>query len=378
MFPTESPVKFGYNAVSEADRLNRLPPEDRFNYLFQEQSSYINHLAQDEAVSILYPYYLDDSADVFVSPTRNKETNVKYQIDFHERNGLFYEGLLLAAKRAQENPFNIVVLYSPTGKKLFDDTPTDDIEPSMLEFLKKPYTAGQLYFLFNDGDKINNVAVSINRDNNPWLNEISDNFNNLNKIENEEQRIFSYLITPVVIGDLDDFFQKRWRANNLIYTNKRKQQYFLNEVIYEIKETFAGKKRLPVNVYDATVSSLNSHEITAAVINRGYRLLLANFMEQNNLSVIELGGGCPGGTIRRSELLERSPLEVVSSFSSHFRFLKQGISDLIGKVSDNSDENSEGYLCKGCGHRIPWEKNVKDKIAWLRECPNCKTEIKCV
>lgn len=346
MLYSNSLINFGFNPSLEAQRLNSLPTHERSDYHHQQLESYINHLAKDEAVSILYKYWIDNNAQIYTSPYLSEVTNVKYQIDPHERNGLFYQGISSAIKIAKETPNNLVALYSPIGKRLFAETPVDDVDPDTLALLKKPYTDGQLYFLYYDGQKINNVAVGINSDKNPWLKRLSEDVGRINENQNGEARISEFLLTPLALGNLDEFFRfwirEGWKNDHLIYTNQSGKKYYLGDVILEMQKTFAGQKTQYVEVYNKTTEAMTKSQVTALSVRDGYLFVLKNFMRLNGLSTLPLGGGC-GGAVVNSSVLEEI-LGANSPFSSQFRALKQGKDGLLPKKDYKNDPN----LCK-CG-----------------------------
>ncbi|MBI2641267.1 hypothetical protein HYW87_01565 [Candidatus Roizmanbacteria bacterium] len=370
----------GFSSSREAERLSALHPSERGGYVRQQLESYINHLAKDKAVSILYRYWTGPNGDLFVLPSRSEATNVKNQIDFNERNGLFYEGILTAASLAQQHPHQLILLYSPTGKKLFDDTPTDSIDSEMLDFLKKPYTDGQLYFLYFDGEELRNVAVSINSDNHPWLSEISPEFDEINEIAGEEQRIYHFLSRPIVVGDRDAFFSRRWKENYLVYLNKRERMFFLDDVLKDMKATLAGKKRVDPRLEEylegaGTTGSRSKLPFTAEMVEESYLAVLKNFMIANNMARIVLGGGCGGDGIDLAEL-SRDPAALLSSISNHFRYLRQDVMSKLSFVPDElKNKDSDGYPCKNCGGIIPWEKEGSDPKTWRATCPYCPALI---
>lgn len=325
----ESLVHQGFRSAPEAARLNSLPVHERHDYFSQQLESYINHLAKDEAVSILYKYYLGKKF-LYTSPNLVESSNVKYQIDQNERKGLFYKGILSAVELAKNNKNNLVALYSPTGKKLFDNTPIESVDPEMLDFLNKPYRDGQLYFIYFDGEKINNVAVSINSDYNPWLKELSNNFSETNFVRDEEERISTLLLSPQLLGNVEQFFAKQIKNNHLIYINESGRKFYLEDVIFEIKKTFAGKKERHSRYFDKTIISLENLEFTSAMVMKGYKFALGNFMRENGITEVRLGGGCGGSTVSSSEVDDFSPkniFESMSTFSSTYRFLTQNKKD---------------------------------------------------
>lgn len=383
MYQLDSLSRFGFNPSPEARRLSLLPPGERVPYFKQQLESYINHLAKDEAVSILYKYWPGAQGKIFTSPSLAENSNVFYQVDPHERNGLFYQGILSAVELAKKNKNSLVLLYSPTGKKLFADTPIEAVDSDFLQFLQKPYQDGQLYFLYFDGKKINNVAVSINSDRNPWLYELAKKLPSINEIQTEEKRMSKFLSSPELIGDIDNFFafweENSWKNDLLIYTNQAGKQYFLCDVIAQMKQTFAGKKPLAVEHYDKTIDALVRWQITADSVQRGYFSALQNFMSANGLSQVALGGGCGGSVVTSSEASQ--VLGSNSSISSQFRYLRQDRSALSVQDAKN-DPNlcscgkpaTAHFHCPGkneqCQHPIIVGEGTT-------RCPSCGLQATC-
>jgi len=322
--------QFGVDHRSEARRLQQLSSHDRVLEYTQQRESYINHLALDEAVSILYRYHIGEDGNVFTHPSRREIFNLKYQIDPAERNGLMYEGALSAIQLAKEHPNRLVALYSPTGKKLFDKTPLSSVESSHLPFLLRPYKEGQLYFLYFDGKEINNVAVSIHEDNNPWLAEIAPYFTELNAVPDEEKRITGFLTSPALLDSVEDFFGRQWKNNGMVYRNVHGHSYYLDEVLKEMRETFAGRKKQMVNPYDQTIQAMENQIITEKMVINGYLTSVLRYMKEKNMTYIKFGGGCPGTESTLSEIEKILGLDRVkdvvglfSSFSSLFRYIRQ-------------------------------------------------------
>ena len=329
--------QYGFNPYNEVKSLQLLSPQERIIRFNQQRESYINHLLEDQAVSTLYKYWPDKNGNIFTSSSKNDRDNVIHQIDFNERNGLFYNGILQTVKQAVQNPGSLVALYSPTGKKLFNSTPVESIPKEKSKWLSEPYDIGQLYFLYFDGKKINNVAVSVNDNNNPWLMDLVSIFKEINQEKDEETRISLFLTTPVLLENIDQFLQRDWNDNYHIFKNVHGEDFFLDKVINDMRETFAGKKKLKTSIYyDQTVQSLQRSEITADIITQGYFSTIYNFMKERRLSKTKFGGGCPGDgaemsaveeilgyNVMRSITGENIFSKFVSPLSTSFRKIKQ-------------------------------------------------------
>lgn len=340
--------QFAFDPAAEAFRLNKLSPKQRIQELNQQIESHENHVRNDQAVSVLYTYWMDYDGEIYTSSEKKEINNVKNQIDFRERNGLFYEGLLLAAGLAQKNQNQLVLLYSPAGKKLFDDTPVDPMDPNELEVLKTPYDLGQLYFLYYDGNKLNNVAVSIDHDGNPWLQELFPILNKINSINNEELKIQSFLTNLQLVGHLESFFNRTWSHNHLIFENVKGRKFFLDEVLQTMRVVFAEKTKSEIKLDSKTIQALQKDEITPDDVIRAYLLPMYHDMRANNISFMRFGGGCAGTGTGTSELEEILGISSsISSFSSEFRQMRQN----SGKNSEKKWTYHEGE-CNLC-HKKP-------------------------
>lgn len=359
--------QYGVDHRAEARRLRQLLPNERVLEYTQQRESYINHLAQDEAVSILYRYYPADDGYVYTQPSRKEIFNLKYQIDPAERSGLMYDGALSAIRLAQEHPNRLVALYSPTGKKLLNQTPLSSVQPTHLPFLLRPYKEGQLYFLYFDGKDIRNVAISIHGDDNPWLSELSPHFIKLNSISDEEKRITGFLTTPIVLDNIEEFFDRQWNYDEIVYRNVHGHVFYLDEVLKEMRATFAGRKKQYINSLDQTIQAMENHMITEKMVLNGYLTSVLRYMKENNMVYIKFGGGCPGTESTVSEIEQilgldrvRDTVGLFSSFSSLFRYIRQ--------EPEKKWDYHDGY-CVVCD---PKEEKTKKKVGPCNICVDCE------
>lgn len=337
MLPSHCLERFGFNPQAEAVRLQKLSPEERVDEFIRQRESHLNHVAADFAVSNPYNYWLSKDGNLYSSPTEKEIYNVTNQVDKRERNGIFYDGILEAAHLAQKNPQTLIILYSPTGKKLFDSTPIYDIKQEELKFLKKPYDIGQLYFLYFGGNKIRNVAVSVNSNSNPWLLELAPEFKEFEKESDEETRIVNYLKHPINLGNIDVFFNKSHSNNHLVFKNVNQREFYLDEVLQEMRFVLSGKKKIVIDPGDKTIQALQRYEINAEIITQGYLYAVHEYMRKKNQTTITFGGGCSGTSASLSEIesilgFESIPKElsndfrlheITSSFSTAFRNIRQ-------------------------------------------------------
>ena len=381
--PGDSLQHYGFDPYSEVKNLQLLSPTERIKRFNQQRESYINHLLEDQVVSILYQYWPAENGNIFISSAKKARDNIIHQIDFNERNGLFYNGILQSVEQAIKYPGNLIALYSPTGKKLFNSTKAESVPEEKSKWLNEPYDIGQLYFLYFDGNKINNVAVSVNDDNNPWLMDLAPVFKRINQEPDEEKRISLFLTTPVLLENIDHFLQRDWNDNYHIFKNVHSEDFYLDKVINDMKEAFADKKKLKTPFYnDQTVQALYRPEITADVITQGYFSAIYNFMKEKELSTTKFGGGCPGDGAEMSAVEKILGYDVMQSIVTGRNIFMQNASSLSTSYRDlrqhKNDENSDEYgslkfhcpVCNG-EHVRPRHKLLSICPARGKEIPKC-------
>jgi len=355
--------QFGFDPHNESKRFNKLRPSERVREFIQQRESYVNHLIEDRAVSIPYSYWLNEG-QIFTSSSFEEIYNVKYQIDQAERNGTFYSGLIKAAALASDSPGELIVLYSPTGKKLFDNTIVEDISRERLDFLRKPYDNGQLYFMYFDGQKLNNVSISIDNDNNSWLLEMVPEISFLINNDQDEERIISSIVNmPLRLGGINDFFDRKWASNHLVYHNVHHQDFYLDQVLLEMKNILVGEKpTVTDSLNDRFIKFLEGQTITSQLITEGYLLALRNYMVSNEKETTTLGGSCGGEglslgeielILKLGDLLQTfrlpSPTELISSFSSAYRNIRQwDYHDGECRICNTKTEVGPCKICRKC------------------------------
>lgn len=372
--------QYGFDSFAEAKSLQLLSPQERIIRFNQQRESYVNHLLEDQAVSILYKYWPDEKGNIYISSGKKEEDNVIYQIDFNERNGLFYDGIFDSVDKAIKNPQSLVALYSPTGKKLFDNTPVESVPKEKTKWLNEPYNIGQLYFLYFDGKKINNIAVSVNDDNNPWLLEMTKEFGEINQEKNEEKRISLFLTTPMKLGNIDQFFERFWADNYHIFKNVHGEDFYLNKIIEDMKEAFIDKKKIKNPVYyDQTTEALHNSEITAEIITQGYLSTTYSFMKERGLSKTRFGGGCPGDGAEISEMEKILGYDIMRSITTETNMFTKSVSSLSSSYRNlrqhKNDESFDEYgslkfQCPVCNG-----EHIRPRHKLLEKCPVKGKEI---
>lgn len=367
------PEKFGFDPYAEAIRLNQLSPQDRTTEFTQQVISRENHVRDDEAVSILYKYWLSPDGDIYTSPNFKNINNVKNQINFGERNGLFYEGVLIAAQLAVQNPNQLVALYSPTGKKLFHDTSLEGRTQNEIGFLRKPYDLGQLYFMYYDGTKLNNIAVSIDRDDNLWFTEIYNKSSEFNQISNEELRISKYLLNPVLLEDVDNFLNMPLDYQGQVFKNVHGKVFTVEDVLKAMRSTFAGNIMQTSFVNLQALNGLMQGYITPEKVSQAYIGSDLAYMAHHKTDRVIYGGGCGGSSSTGTELEnllhenEIANISSTSSFSSDFRAIRQNQG--ITSNSENSDRY-DPYPCPHCGGMVKGEIKNRPET-WEHPCQHC-------
>lgn len=157
----KSLAKKGFNP-EEAHLLNAMTDnEKKRDYLSKNLETTINHVFEDSVVSFTNYYQLNKQNEVVSYPD-----GTILNIDPDERGGLNKFGIESAVAGALDNPNQLVLLYSPPGPVVFDDNPNNKFREI------KPYTDGQLYMMYSDGEKVNNVAVSISDTGESWVSQL--------------------------------------------------------------------------------------------------------------------------------------------------------------------------------------------------------------
>jgi len=141
-------TQYGYN-LQEARRLSKLSTVDQIVFLTKELESYELHVVRNHVVSLPYSYWLAENGRIF----SNQAQSIELELDRDERGGYYQIGISEALRLAKNNPGQLVYNYSPPGPASFDPIP----DPKYA----KPYNIGQLYLMYSDGEKVNNISVSV-------------------------------------------------------------------------------------------------------------------------------------------------------------------------------------------------------------------------
>lgn len=358
--------KWSFNPA-EYQGLKTLSLKDRAEALNRNLDSYVNHVLEDNVVSIPYYYRLGSQNEILVYPN-----NTPVYLDERERGGAYKKGLTEALKYATDNPGNLTLLYSPPGKTSFDDDPNNPYTQV------GSYNEGQLYMMYSDGFKVNNVAVSVSKSGEGWVKDIfEDIYEQAESMNLEEERI-SHLIThPLKTGIDIETFLSIWNhdLDRVIYKNNKKHEYTLRDTLGLIRQSFAGK--LAVSMRSRfKVDDLTDDKLTEGFMIAAYKDWILAYMVANNLESIKLGGSCGDGEVSKESLLSivnGNFGQFINNISSLDRLLKQkGPKEL----TEDESKKDRFYECKSCHGSIPYEKNVKDRAGWLTNCPHCGANLK--
>ena len=327
----------GYN-TEEANRLGEIPdPAKKKNYLRTNLETAVNHLYQDSVVSFTN-YYQLRKGEIVTYPD-----GVPLHLDQEERGNLYRIGLTSAVAWAIENPHKIVTYYSPPGPIVFDDNPANKYRAV------DPYTIGQLYFMYFDGSKVNNVAVGISKEGEDWIRELMPkDYNNAMSMPDEISRI-KYFITHPVLHDYDAdlfFSSQRGGGNRVIYRNKDGTLFSLNQTLHLMRQSLAN--RLPHSeIVGAVMSGLDINTVTPHDIANVYTRAMTLYMRKNNLTRMTLGGSCGGKEVSLDML---NGFEM-NNLDTGFRVLTQSGIEQFFKVKDAQYYNFElkpGHVCNKC------------------------------
>ncbi len=325
MVQTErSLARFGFNTTPEAPFLSTLAALNKdgaVNYLEKQLKAQLLHVARNIAVSLPYPYWLGKDDTIFTDP----EKAIPLQIDRRERGGLYSEGLSKALKNAKNHPSMLQFLYSPPGPVNFDNDPNGPYQ--------RPYDIGQLYLIWSDGNKIDNIAISTNQQGEEWVEEIfgKDYFQEL-RLQKDEIDKIKYLITNPVATDLtlDDFMRKQWQSNDklIFYSNNSEGEkyYYVADIMKEIQAAFTGQLGSDFNAKAIAENYINGGG-TRNQLNEIYLRVYRYEMDRAGVNQLTLGGGCGGSVVSRDDITDQGSLNNhaanLSLLSSDYRRFTQ-------------------------------------------------------
>lgn len=312
--------------------------------------SYELHVIKNHVVSLPYHYWFDKNNKIIFTDEEKKNP---LEIDSRERNGLYKEGIINAAEIVNQNPNRLVFLYSPQGPASFEANPPEEYA--------KPYNIGQLYLMWHDKEKINNIAVSINDSGENWLKEIfsQEYLDFVNDIQDVREKIAFYITAPYLSSlTLDDFLKNDWKYSGIVFKSDNldgKKEFKVTDVINELTKSLKGKLKTEFNhgmLANMFIDGLSTEKI--------YKTMISQLMQTRGLAKMALGGGCSGGIVKMSELFNET-LFKTPNLSTKYRLENQ----------KNEDSNNDTYPCPHCAKPIPYEKNPQNKVSWRTVCPSC-------
>ncbi|MDO9028739.1 MAG: hypothetical protein Q7U68_07795 [Candidatus Roizmanbacteria bacterium] len=364
--------QFGINSRLQTLRFKDLTLKERRFEFQQHLDSYVNEVIRDEPVSILFHYWLDPDNRLYLQPNLEEKNLAAKMFNPQERNGLYLEGFNQIEKLLIENPLKTVVWYSPIGKTDFDnnsDNPFSEIN----------YDYGQFYIYFNNGKKIDAVALKTSKEAEEFFyqNLLLPHEENLS----QEEKITKSILNPLMFNfDIESFLnwlEKFYPPNMPFYVNHHNKEYFSPQIIKEIRDRFAGIKKPYYETYDKTINEMMRKEVTEEIVKGVFQRTIYNYMHHNNLSSHVLAGSCGGSTVDLDDLpfgqenflfLEFNPATTVS------RLVTQGIKEIMKKNNEDSDEyGSLKFDCPVCNgeHTRPRHKLLEICPAKGKEIPKC-------
>ncbi|MCX6732060.1 MAG: hypothetical protein NTV98_00795 [Candidatus Roizmanbacteria bacterium] len=352
-------AKKGFNP-EEAHLLNTLSDKNRKEqYLSKNLETTINHVFEDSAVSFTNYYQLKNNEVV------SYPDGTVLNVDSDERGGLNKFGIESAVAGALDNPNRVVLLYSPPGPVVFDNNPRNKFREI------KPYTDGQLYVMFSDGEKVNNVAISVSLSGESWISQLMPSIYKqaLSRLTDIER--VSYFIQNPLLTDMsiDDFLNQQWTHDNrVIYKNKDNRQYTLSETLGLIRQSIAGL--LPKSSIVADImQGINFDTFTEHDIDRIYGALAQQYMRVKGLDTLTLGGSC-GGDVVKLDIFSNG----LDNLSTDFRMITQG-KNLPGFIKPEDEkekitfELKPGHSCQKCG-----ADGGKNKLGDCDICTGCQAK----
>lgn len=344
----------------------------RKKYIEANLQTTINHVFEDSVVSFTNYYQMNKKGEVVSYPD-----GTVLNIDSDERGGCYKFGIESAIAGALANPDNVVLFYSPPGPVVFDDNPNNKFREV------KPYPDGQLYMMYSDGEKVNNVATSISPEGESWISHImSQEYKEASSKNSVIEKIKYFITYPLLTGkSIGDFLDDQ---NNLqdriIFRNKDKVEFSLSQTLSLIHQSLAGQ--LPKShIVDHVLQNVDMTNITAQDIEQIYGAIAQQYMIEKGLETLTLGGFC-GGTQVKLDIFSNG----LENLSTPMRMITQG--ENIFKVF--KDYKDDPNLCRcgaagGAHFHCPGVKKQTNEPCkhaivvgeGVTRCPDCGTEKTC-
>lgn len=326
MIPETTALKqLGVTPTNEQIRLSKLSPEEARQELAKNLEAYTNEVLADKPVSVPYHYWFDAENNIYSNPSLKPIYRVNQQFDPQERGGIPRQGFEEVTNLLFRNPGRLVFWYSPQGPASFDDNPENP-------FSQITYDYGQLYIQYYDGGQVKAVAVKVGEENNlhhlvPELFDTDIHLENMS----QEERISFFLLRPVLSHSTIDGFLERDFENVSIYTDKDGKNYFLHDVIHDIRHAFSHEGNRTTVSRDDAAPQTQEYEMTKEYILNVYVSAIKSYMERTGKTEMQLSGSCGGGQVtsktieewlKNNETLPQAH-ELLSAYSSQFRVLTQ-------------------------------------------------------
>jgi hypothetical protein len=298
-------------------------------------------------------------------------------IDRDERGGYNEFGIKSAISGALENPGQVVLLYSPPGPVVFDANPQNKFKDV------KPYTDGQLYIMFADSEKVNNVAISISGEGESWISQIMPNeFKEASSRKTVIEKVIYFITHPILIGKtIDEFLETQvYNPDKIIFKNKDNVEFSLIQTLSLIRKSLAGKFGRS-KIVDQMMQEIDIDTITSTDIDVIYGALAQRYMKEIGTNSLTLGGSCGGMEIKLNIFSND-----LDNLSTSFRMITQGHNILKLSKDFRDDPNlcrcsaasGPHFHCPGknkktkqpCSHAIEVGQGITS-------CPACGTGKTC-
>ncbi len=348
----------------ESSYLKTLSREQREMTFKKNLDSYVNHVLEDNVVSTAYSYQLDRGNRILVHPT-----GAEVFFDERERGGLYKKGLTEALVNSISHPGVLSFLYSPPGITSFDNDPDN------------PYTKigkykdGQLYAMYFDGVKINNVAVSISESGEPFVRKVLGNLYEEATAKPSETETIAHFISHSFLSGLtiDQFldFYGRHGLDRIIYKNNKNYEFTLWETLDLLRKSFAGNLGVSRGTSFAA-SSLEDKNLDEDFIIETYKKLIVEYMISNGLKSLKLGGSCGAEEKFSIEQIINKFDNYVNNFSSLDRMLKQKMPEGLEEKENKKEGDEACVTCPYCGNKEANRKTGSGYVCGNNGCASNK------
>ena len=316
----------GYNP-NEFKDLMKNSEEIRKKRLGANLETMITHVFEDSVVSRTN-YYQMKGEEVVSFPD-----GTPLSIDPDERGGKYKIGIESAVWGALTNPNEVVLLYSPPGVVVFDDNPNNKFKNI------KPYTQGQVYIMYSDGDKVHNVAVSTSGKDETFVAQIMPEVYKIAQSKkNEVEKISYFVTTPSLTGaSIDTFLENVGKLDDsIIFTNKDGIEYSVHQTLSLLQQSLANL--LPhSHIVEDILKNIDVHQITEDDIHHIYGNLAQRYMKEKGIQSMLLGGSCGGIKTDFDPLSDN-----LNNLSASYRLITQGLNELNIIKDPKKDPN----LCR--------------------------------